>query len=358
MRIGFMGLVAALLVGAGAVGYWQLNREPSLATAEASTDPEGGLPLVEVEAAAVDRIEISIPAVGSLRSDESITMSPEIDGRLSEIRVKEGEKVKAGTVVAVLDQSVYLAEIAQIEASLALSRANFQRATELLQRNAGTVRARDEAQAALRQDEASLALAKAQLEKTRIVAPFDGVLGLRRVSLGQYLQAGTEVINLEAIDPLKVDFRVPELYFPVVRVGQEISISVDALPGESFAGTVYAIDPQVDVGGRSIVIRARVPNPDERLRPGLFVRVSLVYDAREAAVLVPEQAIVPIGGKKFVYRLIDGRVVQTEVVLGERVGTRVEIRSGVAAGELVVTAGQLRIDDGDAVRVRPAKGDG
>ncbi len=358
MRVGFVAAVAVLAAAVGGVGYWQLNRQPSVPAAVASTDPESALPLVEVAPAESDRIQIAIPAVGSLRSNESIALSPEIDGRLSEIRIKEGEKVAAGTVVATLDQSVYLAEIAQIEASLELSRANYQRATELLQRNAGTVRAKDEARAALRQDEASLALAKAQFEKTRIVAPFDGVLGLRQVSVGQYLEAGTEIVNLESIDPLKVDFRVPEIYFPVVRVGQTIAIAVDALPGETFSGAVYAIDPQIDESGRSIVIRAMVPNPQERLRPGLFVRVALVHETRDNAVLVPEQAIVPIGGRKFVYRLIDGRVVQTEVAIGERIGTRVEIRAGVAAGELVVTAGQLRIGDGEAVRIRAPADDG
>jgi membrane fusion protein (multidrug efflux system) len=303
-----------------------------------------------------ERIELTIPAVGALKSNESVILSPEIAGRINEILVEEGQKVSAGTAIAKLDQSVYQAELAEIRAGLDLSRSNFKRADELFKKKAGTARARDEAEAQLRADEAKLALAQARLEKTIIVAPFDGVLGLRSVSIGQFLAPGDPIIKLEDIDPMKVDFRVPEVYFARVQVGQEINVHVDAFAEETIRGRVFAIDALVDEQGRSLVIRANIPNSTGRLRPGLFARVGLVYNVLENAIMVPEQAIVPIGTDTFVFKVVDGKAALTKVALGQRFRGRVEIRSGLAAGETVVTAGQLKIGDGSPVSV--ISGDG
>jgi membrane fusion protein (multidrug efflux system) len=362
MRIGVILAVgvAAVAIGLGYVygdaliPLWRtyVLGEPT-ATQEAAA-PAGGFAVpVEAVTVAVERIDLTIPAVGSLRSNESVVLSPEIAGRVSEILADEGQAVMAGTVIARLDQSVYKAEIAEIEANLALSQANFKRADELLRKKAGTARARDEAEAELRANEAKLVLAHAMLDKTVIAAPFEGVLGLRSVSVGQYLAPGDPIFKLEAIDPLKVDFRVPEVYFGNVRVGAVIKVTVDALPDAEIAGTVYAIDPLVDEAGRAVVVRATVPNKDRRLRPGLFARVALVYDTIDAAILVPEQAIVPIGQDKFVFKVVDGKAALTKVTIGQRFLGRAEIREGLAAGDTVVTAGQMKIRDGADVTVLP-----
>jgi membrane fusion protein (multidrug efflux system) len=369
MRIGIIVAVGAAAVALG-VGYrygdalWAGYGAP-LWQKYAGGDPPAGQPAaaaggfaipVEAVTVAVERVDLTIPAVGSLRSNESVVLSPEIAGRVVEILGEEGQEVTAGTPVARLDQSVYQAEIAEIEANLELARANFKRADELMRKNAGTARARDEAEAEVRVDEAKLASAKARLDKTVIAAPFDGVLGLRSVSVGQYLAEGDAIFKLEAIDPLKVDFRVPEIYFGKVRIGQTINVEVDALPGEPVAGTVYAIDPLVDEQGRAIVVRATLPNKDKRLRPGLFARVALVYDTIASAILVPEQAIVPIGEDKFVFKVVNGKAALSKVTIGERFKGRAEIRQGLAAGDTVVTAGQLKIRDGADVTVLPSSG--
>jgi len=180
------------------------------------------------------------------------------------------------------------------------------------------------------------------------------VLGLRSVSVGQYLAEGDAIFKLEAVDPLKVDFRVPEIYFGKVRIGQTINVEVEALPGESVRGAVYAIDPLVDEQGRAIVVRATLPNKDKRLRPGLFARVALVYDTIAAAILVPEQAIMPIGDDKFVFKVVNGKAVLAKVTIGERFKGRAEISQGLAAGDTVVTAGQMKIRDGADVTVMPS----
>lgn len=353
MRL-FVLLVLIAAVAAGGY-YWYAHLRPAGEAPAADAGAAGGFAMpVEVAKVVAEPLTLSIPTVGSLRSNESVTLSPEIAGRIAELHIEEGGAVAAGAAIAVLDQSVDKAELAQAQAALELSRANFKRAEELLAKNAGTARARDEAVAALRNDEASVALARARLEKTVLTAPFDGVLGLRQVSVGQYLDPGDPIVNLEDIDPLKVDFRVPEIYYAVVEVGQAIEILLDAFPGNSFVGTVYAIDPQIDVNGRAIVIRARVPNPDGKLRPGLFARVNLIYESRDNVLFVPEQALVPQGDTHSVFKVVDGAAKLTPVTIGTRVGATVEIQDGLAEGDVVVTAGQIKLQDGMPVMVPEA----
>jgi membrane fusion protein (multidrug efflux system) len=195
-----------------------------------------------------------------------------------------------------------------------------------------------------------------QLDKAHIAAPFAGIVGLRKVSAGEYITAGQPLVNLEAIDPVKADFRVPEKFLPAIRVGQTIRIKVDAFPEDSFEGKVYAIDPRLDVSGRSLLVRAVVPNTDQRLRPGLFARVTVLLELKEAALSVPEQAIVPQGDSQFVFKIVDGKVKLTKVVIGTRREGRVEIVDGLAAGDQVVTAGQLKIRDGTPVSIVNAIG--
>lgn len=353
-------LVGAVLLLAAALGggyWWYQTRGTADAASEPQGAPAGGF-AIPVEAAPVEtgRVVLAIPAVGSLRSYESVTVAPEIAGRLDAILVEEGQRVTKGTLIAKLDQSVYRAQLAQAMASVELSKADVERAQRMLQKDVASVQTVQQAESRLRASMADIAVAQANLGKTEITAPFDGILGLRQVSIGDYLEAGDEIINLEQIDPLKVDFRIPETYFSIAKVGQTITLKVDALPGETFEGKIYVIDPLIDREGRSIIIRAEVPNGSDRLRPGLFVSIDLVYDARENAVLVPEQAIVPIGEKRFVFRIVDGIAKQTEVELGIRQAGKVEVRKGLATGDTVVTAGQLKIADGMPVAPQPPAG--
>lgn len=319
--------------------------------------PPGGAPPMPVEAAQVrvGMVERTVTAVGSLLSNESVVVRPEIAGRISEIAFKEGQRVTRGTVLVRLDDAIARATLAQAQASIAFSRAELSRADQLVRQNTGPLRNREQASAKLLADEAAVQLAKAQLDKQVITAPFDGVLGLRKASVGDFVQAGKDIVNLEDIDTLKLDFRVPEMFLPAVKVGQTVKVAVDAFGGRSFDGTVYAIDPLVDVNGRALAIRARVPNPDGSLRPGLFARVSLTLTTVPDAVLIPEQAIVAFGKDQFVFKVVDGKVAQTRVTLGERRNAEVEISKGLAPGDMVVTAGQLKIRDGVPVTVLPSK---
>lgn len=323
------------------------------ASAVPAAAQQSGPPVVPVEAAkvAVGAMSERVTAVGSLASNESIIVRPEVAGRIVEIAFQEGQPVKQGELLIRLDDSLNRAELDEAQARLELAKRNFTRTEELAAGRIATERSRDEARSALDVSTATVELAKVRLEKTRIQAPFDGIAGLRQVSVGDYVTAGQDLFNLEDITPIKVDFRVPEKFLPALRAGQTIEVNVDAYPGRSFTGEVYAIDPRIDAAGRSLVMRARVANDESLLRPGLFARVTLILELKPEALTVPEQAIFPRGDSQFVYKVVNGKAEETRVTIGTRRDGRVEIVEGLAREDMVVTAGHQKIRDGSAVRV-------
>jgi membrane fusion protein (multidrug efflux system) len=201
------------------------------------------------------------------------------------------------------------------------------------------------------------------LSKKTLVAPFDAIAGLRRTSPGDYVSDGDDIVNLEKIQPLKVDFRVPELFLPNLRVGRSISVRLDAFPEQAFAGRILAINPLVDAGGRAVVIRAQVANEDGALRPGLFARVTLSLSEQADALFMPEAALVPEAGRQYVFRFEPGaegqpgKAVRVAVETGMRLPGEVQVKSGLAAGDRVVTAGVLKIRDGSPVVLAPPVAD-
>ena len=290
-------------------------------------------------------------SVGSLRSDESVHISTEIAGRIAEILFKEGEEVKAGDVLVKLDDALANAEVADVKSRLTLAQSNFDRAQSLSRSGSGTERALDESTAALETARAALQLAETRLAKLSITAPFPGRVGLRTLSIGTYVVPGTPIVNLEKIDQLKLDFRVPETVLTRVSSDQDVEATVDAHPGRKFAGKVYAIDPQVDVNGRSLRIRARIDNADLALRPGLFARVIIKGLEERQVVRVPESAIVSRGDDKLVYTIVGGKAKENKVSVGRRRAGEVEILQGIDAGTQVVTSGQMNLKDGSPVEI-------
>lgn len=307
---------------------------------------------VRVEVATVKEIPFArgLSAVGSLRSDESVVLRPEVAGRIQSIEFKEGQPVTRGQVLIRLDDSVPRAELAQARANLTLAQSHYRRAVELQGKGFVSQQARDESASTLKVQEAAVALAQARLDKMTISAPFAGIVGLRSVSVGDYVNQGQDLAPLEAIDPLKVDFRVPEMYLSKVRMGQQLTLRLDALPGQERQGQVYAVSPLVDAGGRSILLRATVANNDAVLRPGMFARVQLLFN-QDKALVAPEAALSPSGETQYVYRVKDGKAERREVTIGERREGRVEILTGVAVDDQLVVAGIQRVTDGAAVNV-------
>lgn len=306
---------------------------------------------VEVTPAKAGPLVETIQAVGTLRPNEAVTVTSEIAGRVAKLAFREGQRVNAGDLLVQLDAAILRAELARSRSELTLARANHERNTRLARDGMASPRTRDESLAALQAAEAGIALAEARLEKTAIRAPLSGVVGLRAISSGAFVEPGTPIVELSDIDPIKLDFRVPELALPSLRNGQSVRVTVDALPGLRFAGEVYAIDPIVEPGGRAVRLRARIPNPDARLTAGLFARVEIVISEREQVLLIPESAVFARGNGRHVFRIVDGRAKLTPVSVGVRRPGQVEIREGLAAGDVVVTAGHQTLRDNGEVEV-------
>ena len=312
--------------------------------------PERGV-AVEAAAAIATTSTQDLRAIGTLQSDESVQISSEIAGRITVIPLVEGTPVLAGDVLVQLDDALAVAEVADTQARYNLAVGNLGRANSLAKSGNVTERARDEATTNAETTRAALELAKVRLSKHTIRAPFGGTAGIRKVSPGAYVTAGQAIVNLEKIDTLKIDFKLPELFLAQVRNGQTVEISVDALPDRTFIGTIYAIDPHLDINGRALNIRARLDNPDLVLRPGLFARIRVKGQVKRNVLVIPEAAIVPRGDDKIVYLIKNGQAVEVKVTLGNRTKGLVEILDGLDENAMVVTAGQQKLKDGSPVEI-------
>jgi len=367
-------VVAAAGIGLASAGAWWFQNRAAPTTAAADAPASGppkaapagggrpaGVPGVEVTQVKTLRIQDDAQAVGTLRSRQSVTLRPEVSGRIAQIGFADGARVRRGQLLVQLDDVLQRAELSQAQAQLSIARANLKRNQELVAENFVAQRVLDESQANLQVAEAQVALAQARLQRMRVTAPFDGTVGLRSINLGEYVKDGADLVNLEDTSALTVDFRLPERYQTRIKPGQSVQVQLDALPGQSFVARVQAVDPLLDANGRSVAVRAVLPpSPAGDLRPGMFARVLTVFAVNEAALVVPEEALVPQGGKQFVFKLEkDGegdaaKLVskRTEVQLGVRQGAQVQVVAGVAEGDTVVVAGQQRLQrDGTAVRV-------
>jgi membrane fusion protein (multidrug efflux system) len=424
--------VAGIALASGG-GWWLLNK-PASQTADGASPgagtnkgsaPAAGAPAparaagVEVSKVELSSLRDDAQAVGTLRSRQNTVLRPEVAGRISALGFTDGTRVRKGQLLVKLDDALQAAEIKQAQAQVAIARANYKRNQELVAQAFVAQRVLDESQATLQVAEAQLALAEARLQRMTIVAPFDGTVGIRSVNVGDFVKDGADLVNLEDISSLYVDFRLPERFLSRLKRGQPVEVQLDAFPGRVFKATVEAIDPLVDANGRSIGVRAVLPNTAGQplqppaakavpsavasagggagagapakppstpvaqvasrgtasaaeggpLRPGMFAKATVVFALRDNALTVPEEAIVPQGGKQFVIKVVaadtlpaDARAKlppdtasvsqRSEVKLGIRRPGRVELLDGVTEGDTVVVAGQQRLQrDGTPLRV-------
>jgi membrane fusion protein, multidrug efflux system len=316
----------------------------------------GGPVAVEVGKAAVSRLEDDTQAVGTIRARRSVVLRPEVSGRVASLGFTDGARIRKGQVLLQLDDTLPAAQLKQAEAQASIARTNLQRSRELAAQNFVSQSAVDQNLAALEVAQAQVALAQAQVTRMRVLAPFDAVAGIRIVNVGDYVKDGADVVTLEDLGAVFLDFRLPERYVPQVKPGRVVEAQIDALPGRKFKGVVTALDSQVDANGRALLVRAELRNDDGALRSGMFARARVVFGARENAVLVPEEALVPLAGKQFIFKVVKGANGPVSQRIEARVGLRVpgkaEILEGIADGDTVVTAGQTRLARGDAIPLR------
>jgi len=308
--------------------------------------PGGAMPPmpVEVSAAIRDTVVDAVQASGQIEAVQSIELRPEVQGRITEILVPEGQQVDAGTALFKVDDAELKAQVAQAEAERQMARQALERTKQLIAQNASSTSDLEQAQAKSQGADANYDLLKTRLDRTVVRAPFAGVVGRRLVSIGTFVSNQTPLTSLQSVNPQHASFQVPERYADQLRRGQLVSFQVAALPGKNFSGEVVFVDPVVELPGRTILIKARVPNPEHQLQAGMFIEARLATNIRPNAVVVPEDAILPLQGSTFVWVVKDGKADRRQVSLGVRTAGWAEILGGgVEAGDQGVVGGAERL---------------
>jgi membrane fusion protein, multidrug efflux system len=343
--------------GAGSVTSAGPGAKPGGPSSPGPGGGQGGPAPVEVAKATAITITDDLQAVGSLKSKQGVMLRPEVAGRITKLGFVNGQTVKRGQLMVQLDDSVQQAQLQSAMAQLSTAQSNLQRSRELLAQGFVSQSAVDQNVSALAVVNAQVNLATVQVARMKLLAPFDGTTGLRAVDVGDYVKDGAEIVNVEDLSALTVRFALPERAIDKLRPGQGVDVTLDALPGRGFKGKVLAVDSQVDANGRAVQVQAQVANPGALLKPGMFARARVVFAVRAGAVVVPEEALVPLGEKQLIFKVVPGPNGQAlsqklPARIGLRLPGKVEILEGVKEGDTVVTAGHARLMRGDALPVR------
>jgi membrane fusion protein (multidrug efflux system) len=298
---------------------------------------------VEVSPAIRDTVVDAIAATGQIEAIQSIELRPEVSGRITDILVREGQEVGAGTALFKVDDAELKAQVAQAEADRQMARQALVRTKQLIAQNASSTSDLEQAQAKSQGADANYDLLKTRLDRTVVRAPFGGATGRRLVSIGTYVSPQTPLITLQSVNPQYASFDVPERYADRLRRGQLVSFQVAALPGKNFSGEVVFVDPVVSLPGRTILIKARVPNTEHQLQAGMFIEARLATNIRPNAIVVPEDALLPMQGATFIWVIKQGKADRRQVSVGVRTAGWAEIQGGVEAGDSVVVGGGERL---------------
>jgi len=314
--------------------------------------PGGFAMPVEVAAAIRDTVVDAIAATGQIEAIQSIELRPEVSGRITDILVREGQEVGDGSPLFKVDDAELKAQVAQADAEKQLARQALERTKQLISQNASSTSDLEQAEARSRGADANYDLLKTRLDRTVVRAPFGGAVGRRLVSIGTYVSPQTSLITLQSVNPQFASFDVPERYADRLRRGQLVSFQVAALPGKNFSGEVVFVDPVVSLPGRTILIKARVPNSEHQLQAGMFIEARLATNIRPNAVVVPEDALLPMQGSTFIWAIKEGKADRRQVSVGVRTAGWAEIQGGVEAGDSVVVGGGERLFPGAPVMAR------
>lgn len=339
-------LLASVVIGLGVAVYLRLADDGPAQAGRGSA----AVPVVVstvVQAPFLD----SLQAVGSTRANESIEITANVSDRIEQILFEEGEWVSAGQLLVIMNSAEERAQLAEAEANLSDQRQQFERLDRLVATNSAAISQRDEQRARMEAAVARVQAIRARLNELEIRAPFAGQLGLRQVSPGARIASGTMITTLDDVQPIKLDFSIPETFLSTLAAGAVIRSRTAAWPDRTFEGRVTQISPRVDPVTRAVAIRAEVPNDESLLRPGMLMVVDLVRDERQG-MMVPESALSPRGEDQFVFRIRDGVAEQVRVTVGSRRPGIAEVTSGLNVGDTVVVEGGLRLRSGSAVTVQ------
>ena len=331
------------------------GRAPSPGEAVASTARQpgsgrGGSVAVIAAIARAERLVSQINALGTARANEAVEVTSKVSNTVTAVRFTDGQRVQKGQVLVELDSAQARADLAAAEAASAESASQVKRSRELIASRVISESQFEQLEATMKANDARVAAARSRVDDTVIRAPFTGRVGLRRVSLGSLINPGATITTLDDLSVIKVDFSVPENFLAGLRDGLKVTATAAAFPGRDFLGTVTGVDSRIDPVSRSVTVRALVPNADLALKPGMFLNVTLARDEHQA-LMVPEAALVPEQSRQFLYVIEEGRATRREVRIGGRQPGRVEIVSGLKAGEQVIVEGTQKVREGGEVRV-------
>lgn len=347
-------ILVILFLGAvfGGIFGWKYQQQLRMAEEAKQPPPPATVTTTEV---GEETWQPTIDAVGSLTATQGIEVTTEVAGIIGELAFQSSTRVSAGDLLVRLDDRVDQAALAGLRADRELARVQFERTSNLLPKRAVSQSDFDEAKARYDAARAALDEQRARVDKKSITAPFDGLLGLKQVDQGEYLSPGQAIVTLTALDPIYLDYTVPERRFSDLEVGQSVRAQVAAYPDRAFEGEISAIDATVDEGTRTIRVRATLPNANGALRPGMFARVATVMPRTNTVVTVPRTAVSynTYGDFVFVVKEKDGGLVvqRQAVTTGSTQDRRVEIVDGLEAGQRVVRAGLVKLRDGQRVTV-------
>jgi membrane fusion protein, multidrug efflux system len=313
-------------------------------------------PVVEVVTVAPETVRDTVNLVGQLESEASVELRPELDGVVESIEFVEGESVKKGDVLISLRDAEQRAQLREAKAHVKLAEEMFRRVSFLAKSEVSAQAELDKASAELEVARAEADLREVELERTKIRAPFDGVVGARMVSPGERVRRSTKLVRVDAVDRLQLVFAVPEIGVPYVRKGMPVKISVKPFPEIRFDGEVFFVSPTLDASTRRLTLKAWVPNPGRKLQPGLFANLEVELAERPNAIVVPDSAILIDQTGSFVWRIgADGKAARAPVEIGLRKAARVEVASGLEPGDRIVSAGTQKVTEGAAVVIADAK---
>lgn len=350
-RFVIMALILAVVLGG--LFYFKVQQMDALQAALSVPQPPATVASATVER---DAWRSTLSSVGSLVAVRGIEVSAEVAGIVREVTFESGQEVKRGDVLLRLESGVEEAALEALIAERELARLNYERRKELLPTNAVSQANFDEAAAAYQVAKAKVAEQRAVLEQKTVRAPFDGLLGIRKVDPGEYLTSGQGIVGLQALRPIYVDYALPERHYENVHVGQAVEITVNALPGRTFSGRVTAIESAISTGTRTMQVRAELPNEDGRLRPGMFARVTTIQDDARPVLTIPQTAVSYNTYGDYVYVLTETgegglTAERRQIDTGAVRGGRVEVLAGLEAGERVVRAGHNKLRPGQPVNI-------
>ncbi len=356
-------IMGAVVIAAALLAIFAWSRFGGAAGAEgaqAAGGPPGGMPPmpVDVDTARREAVIDAVRATGRIEAMQAVELRPDEQGRITALLFQEGQTVAEGAPLIKIDDAMLRAQLEQVKANRDLSRQQLDRVRRLRAENASTAADLERVEAAHRSAEAQLGVLELQIARTTVRAPFAGVIGQRFVSAGDYVTTGTRLLTLQTVDPQRAVIEVPERHAVELRRGQTVEFTVAARPGHVFRAQVEFIDPVVQGANRTILVKARAPNRDQLLRPGMFVEARLATGTRPNAIVIAEDAVQPLRTANIVWAVVDGKASRRVVQLGARAQGKVEIVSGVNVGELVVIGGLERMSEGMPVAPRVAGGTG